>query len=220
MRFCLFYQLKTTDRLPNVPYCQQIVGCGATKKVKSKKKNSKNIKKSDLVSHHYKLTAHALATALIKYNIPFPKSDKMPLGCLDHAFEMLHLAKSSQKSFRQRLQNKFKRNKHFKKEIEKHYLQLLKKSSRVFNSANLKQEFEEQNSQKSGLTYTTQLMIYLSVSQIKQIDNLKNRNQMIAMKSRKNYIVFVEVLMMAVCMYFVKHVRSGFIQNVFLKRII
>ena len=157
-----YVPLKTTDRLPNVPYCQKIVGCGATKKVKSKKK-PKSIKKSDLVSHHYKLTAYALATALIKYNVPFPESDKMPLGCLDHAFEMLHLAKSSQKSFRQRLQKKFERNKHFKKEIEKHYLQLLKKSSRVFNSANLKQEFEKQNSQKSGLISIHNTTIDLSI---------------------------------------------------------
>ena len=88
------------------------------KKLKAKK--NPKILKTDLVSHHYKLTAHTLARALIKYNIPFPKSDKIPLGCLDHAFQMLHLAKSSQKSFRQRLQDKFERNKHYKKEIEKH----------------------------------------------------------------------------------------------------
>ena len=111
--------LKTTDRLPNVPYCEQIFGYGATKKAKNKKEALlKNIKKTDLVSH-YKQTAHAVARALIEHNIPFPNSDKMPLGCLDHAFQILHLAKSSKKSFRQRLQNKFKRNKHFKKEIEK-----------------------------------------------------------------------------------------------------
>ena len=175
------------------------------------------------MSHHYKLTAHALATALIKYNIPFPKSDKMLLGCLDHAFEMLHLAKSSQKSFRQRLQNKFERNKHFKKEIEKHYLQLLKKSSRVFNSANLKQEFEEQNSQKSGLISIHNTTIDLSIGVSNQTNRQfeKSKPNDSNEKPEKLYCtVFVEVLIIAVCMYFVKHVRSGFIQNVFLKRII
>ena len=151
---------------------------------------------------------------MFKNGLPFPNNNRLPQRYSEDFFQVCHLPKSTRKKFLERIQQTFKRNHMFRNEIKKALADLYKKHADSVRNRTCDENFDKRKTDLLAQACTAKT---LDIAR-DNIKTIKTVNENVVTYNKQHLYCICNKPDDALCMFFVKLVINGFIQNAYSKK--